>query len=236
MRPTKKPRLSPHGSAPNSVEHFLGSHVESSFTDEQRAYVGLCVAGLNKLARGESLRPKAGSVLSLSEDIQARFLGDTKARMHFAQSTAESAVGLYVRFGAMYPNLTPALKAMLTAGGLSGTEIALRDTCWFLRSALHGRQVTESPHLSPVATKWNFTRVHPTNIPAMPYEVWCPGEAAAKSIIRQAGYAAVALAAQPDAIEGYNPDYDIGSWDFSHARRAIVHAVRDATAAAQQTS
>jgi hypothetical protein len=194
-------------------------HVESTFDAEQREYIALCVAGLNKLTRGEVLA-SAKKLPTLLDRIQGRFLADGSAHGLFRQSVAESTISLFDQFGAEYPNLTPALEGMARIAGVEGAIIAIGKSGELLRVVQDERKARATQHplpdlrFVPNLTGSSFMLTHNTKqwsdeLPeGGPYEIWCLGEAFARSIIRNAGDAALKLAQVPGVIEEYKPAQD----------------------------
>jgi len=209
-RPNKTPRA-PEPTFGN-CSRLPSYDVQSTFSQPQLAYVGLCIAGLNKLARGESLISGQNGMSPLKEQIQARFLGDTGSHMRFGRSVADSAVAIFDRFGELYPNLTPAMEAMGRTGGSEGADIAVGQAHRYLEIVLNGGpEALNSEHLAPGASARRFTGQHPYYADERTHEVWCPGEAVGKSIIREAGKAALVLAETAgvrDRYDSYADAYD----------------------------
>src|SRR5216683_5155835 len=90
----KKPRIVARHYG-DSQDHQSRYHIESSFNPDQLAYVGLCVAGLNKLARGGNFLHKEANLPTLSNQIQSRFLSHAGTRLRFGDSVAASTVSLF---------------------------------------------------------------------------------------------------------------------------------------------
>jgi|GEM_PF-2489024 len=211
------------------------THVESSFTAQQQAYIGLCVAGLHKLARGEVLRTADPAPLPLSEQVQLRFLGDTATRFWFDRSLANSTAAVFEDFGTLYPNLTPALGAMYYNGAVvEGITLAITDAQYVYTQLLKGKP-TQSFRLGPDASSHFFTG-RPLQQDSTSHEVWCPGEAFAKTILRQAGQAATALAENPEVIAVHEVLFENHSTRILEIRSAISASIENAIMRAEPTS
>lgn len=202
-RDNRSPRF-PFDEMLASVHPAVGYNVQSTFTNGQRAYVGVTIAGLTKLLQGEVLLPSLGVQVSFPRDIENNFCTQDAAPS-FTTAIRRSVVGLYDRFGVLYPNLTPALNAMSRTGGTEGAGIALTSSYNMLDKALRGVPVLDRiAHVAPGASARSFTSANPPHKEKKSHEVWCPGEAVAKGIIRSAGKAAVALADKPDVQHIYS--------------------------------
>jgi len=185
-----------------------GHHVESSFTAEQRLYIGATVAALVKFARGELVYSKDERVMSLSDDIQSRFRGEGQSdtAMHFPLSLVGATLSYYSRFCQMYPNVTPALEATLRAGGYAGTVVALERAEDELCIALGIEWLKREKEENSLRSAYHFTGTHDRDEPT--HEVWCLGESLGRGIITQAGRAAVELAKIPGIEAHHDPIYD----------------------------
>lgn len=193
VRPQKKPRPMPS----ENPRVRTATHVESSFNESQQAYVGLCIAGLNKLARGEVLGATDAAPLPLGERIRSRFVGDTALHGQFSRSLLSSTAAVFEDFGALYPNLTPALDAMYRGGAIvDGTVLAMADVHSIYMGMLGGVSPIYD-RLGPDATGDFFTG-RPSVYSPTSHEIWCPGEAFAKTIVRQGAQAAAALVQAPE--------------------------------------
>lgn len=185
--------------------HPSAKLVESSFTEPQNEYVRITFEALTKMAKGkvygepdETVKPFHERVL---EHLQT---GD------FHEAIYTSTVGLYEDFCDRYPNLMPAFDAIHTAGGLIGIATLIPQTTL---------DVFNSPECPIKRSKKDliemFTQEHGPEdslsaIDPQPYQVWCAGEAFAKTLIRESHEAAIQA-----QKEGLNPRYPASSMDWA---------------------
>lgn len=166
--------------------------------------MAISIAGLNKLVRGELLVPHKEQPGRFSEKVVADVLAQDPKRISFGGAVARRVLGLYDDFGTYYPNLLPALSAMVRTGGSDGSDIAVSASENMLSAAIQGKDpLDSSEYLAAGASAYKFSIIHPYARNEKTHEVWCPGEAVAKSIIRESGRAALTLAAIPDITAAY---------------------------------
>lgn len=229
IRAHKTPHATRTGSSPP------GYHVESSFTELQHAYLGLCVAALTKLAQGEVIGGVGPEQPSLNVQIQSRFLGETALQLLFAKSVVSSTATLFESFGSLYPNLTPALDAMCKTGAaVEGAALAVLASQELLGQALDKRE-SHITYLAPQATRGSFTGVHPLFSEQKSYEIWCPGEALGKTIMREVGMAASVLAETPGVQEAYDLYNDVFTVGVPEIRRQIEEGMQRAISSARSS-
>lgn len=203
---------------PNSIrvvyerpEHY---RVESSFSPEQKPYIGMTIALLNILARGEQRgvtnTEDADSPLpTFSQRLTEHFLRQPAETASFGAAFESATLDLLEEFGRQHPNLTPALAAMMQVAGVEGLNFTKRLVRNFLKDGLNSKLPPESPRetLGYIADPSNFVAGHVVdNI--LEYEVWCSGESLAKTLMRQARRSARGLARNPSIAKTYNPDQD----------------------------
>jgi hypothetical protein len=196
VRVTKKPRANRPSGLP--LERLPRYGVESTFNKQQFAYVAVSIAALNKLLRGEVMQPHVAAPKPFAQGVIADFMEQDRGNLSFGRALSRNALRLYDDFGMAYPNLLPALKAMSRTGGAEGTAIAVAASREMLCVAISGADPLEdAAYLDRGASAYRFTLAHPYCIDEKTHEVWCPGEAVGKRIIREAGKAAVTLAGMP---------------------------------------
>lgn len=198
-----------------SVKLLTDYHVRSEFTDEQNGYIAVCMGGLLKLVHGKLLvsGPVKTPPRSFSEHVQSHFLGEGEEHMKFFQSVGSAAVDLFDDFGIYHPNLMPALKAMSSAAGIDGMQLAIYETSRFLTFTIDDRSIPRSDAAAS-ATRERFTGVHPgptlwSQAGGTVHEIWCSGQAVATGIISAAADAATTLAAIPAVRQHYDNIADL---------------------------
>lgn len=235
-RPDQRPRATRITSKHKPPQ---GLHVESTFNEAQREYIGLCVAGLNKLTRGEIFLSTT-QLPTLTNRIEQHFLEDGSAKYLFRRSVALGTIEVFDAFGLQYPNLTPALAGMTTVAGKQGTILAVQKSGELLEFALKQQQGDTIQHLVPELAgnnfyaRRNYGRADGKPL-AKPLEIWCLGEAFARSIIRSAGEAALKLANVPGVGDLYSPSQNFVSafdpWIGDQVEASVQRSLEAAQAA-----
>jgi hypothetical protein len=189
-----------------------GYHVESSFSDERRAYVGATIAALNTLAQGRVISQGDSRIPDLSALIEHHFRRLPPSKARFSNAITASLVDLYTEVGQFYPNLTPALAPMLKAGGIEGTKSALTPSVHFFDQAITGEfdRNTAKAYLEKLFSRPSFRGGHSGRDSSVnEYEIWCSGVSFGKTIMRQAQEAALRLAEDTTVRESYNSAFDL---------------------------
>jgi len=152
-------------------------HRESSFTDEQRIYVGATSAALNMLAQGRLLgnTQNETQVPGFSQRIQTNFQ-KASPNNHFGDAIMESTLDLYTDFANHYANLTPALDALSQVAGIEGTAMVILGSYGALNNALTGELTEETIKQSGqyIVANENFVGLHPLDSDVKDYEIALP--------------------------------------------------------------
>lgn len=185
----------------NATQPTTTFHRESSFTDEQRPYVGAAIVALNTLAQGRLVGKQQDVPLpNFSQRVATRFRNDPPEN-HFGEAVMEATLDLYEDFGNHYPNLTPALNALSRVAGIEGTGIVLIESHGSLNRAITGELTEETIRQSYILDSENFVGLHPLHSEIKAYEIRCAAEALAKTLIRETNRAALTVANDEDIFE-----------------------------------
>jgi hypothetical protein len=213
-------------------------HVEMSFTEEQRSYVVTVLSLMGTLATGKVLGHPEISTPSLAERIEENY----KRRVgngRFYAAVLKSDLDLLEEFKDRYGNLKPAVDALLRVAGAEGMSTAISNCTDFAYDA-ELLQSTEEQLINhdKLTDRTNFVIAHPLNLGpidfSLKYEVWCSGEAFAKTLISQAAKAGVSLAKGTHLLDGFPPQTGIEGFDDSiitAIRMKVKHLVEDASLA-----
>lgn len=199
-------------------------HVEMTFSEDQRGFVAATTRRLADLANGKVFTPNLERVPPLSQGIGEYFLEGRWRDASFTESLLDATVDVFDDFAHYYPNLMPAFDAMTRVAGIEGTQVAILRAapmlCWALSGDLN-RENIESFRAEKVDhNEFVFPHLLGEGKP-LAYEIWCPGENFAKSIVHQAKLAALALT--EIAFEGRN--YYVHEFDFHKDIVPIQHGL-----------
>lgn len=185
-------------------ENFApGYRLESSFDPVQRGYAFAALHCLDEIALGRSPVGEAASYRAL---VKNNVLSGKEG---FRAALYQADIDLLKHFGVLHPNLMPAMRAVYLLAGFQGLTEAVNSSEDFLRMAYMGEMsetnITEVQenllaHYRFVGAKKGVT---PKSLSRSDggfsaddpyiYEIRCLGELAAKTLIKESGYAAIEL-------------------------------------------
>lgn len=182
----------------------------SVFTPEQKPYVMTALTYLNALALGEPYGEIDRSGVPFSQRVEQVFTSRDNPK--FGEVVADSIFGLIQEYKIRYPNLTPALQASYTGGGIGGTRMVVEGT----KRSLSKAKTTNTDDLgvlSPFTDK-SFVhladpKVNEEGIYISDYEVKCKGMVFAVTLVDQVNIAAINLAHSP-----VSKSYDVSREEF----------------------
>jgi hypothetical protein len=208
--------------------------VEMSFTPDQQEYVQATVSAMNSLLHGRTLPDgKPGPEVSFAERIKQDFLNQEPTAASFDAAVYRSLLGTLRDLCDQYPNMGPAFKMFFCdqKAGAAGMHEAFVRSKGLLEVALEGgvdaRGATD--HSRSLHSLENFSLDHHVDRRCV-YEVWCPAESAARSVIVQAGKAAYSLSTIPRVVATYDTQNDPLSKYFDDLPQQLRSLVAGATA------
>ncbi len=225
-----------------------GYHRESTFSPTQCAYVGATAMALDRIAQGRPLVPSPADALPFASRIVNHFLAGQPEPGNFDSSLATSILDVYSAFIRQHPNLIPALGAMSTVAGITGTQQAFDASRLFFANSTDNDITTAREAIAEESAEYLVGSPHyaaPHNT-TDPYEVWCSGAAFAKSLVSGAGYAALTLLGTPNIQSTSRGPYAVKpdllqeeltlmvQTAVSSSRAAAVHAPRTIRARAKR--
>lgn len=192
-------------------------HRETSFSPEQRPYVGITIAALTILARGE-YRSTGGETgpppPRFSERID-KYLQeqDPDAKVNFELAFDYALLDLLQDFGRQYPNLTPALSAILHAGGFQGLAVTSTHAWIRFYKLFEGDPPPTDDirkKLGSIAQPADFVGAHVVG-EQVEYDVYCSGRALATALLKQADYSITTfMAANSNRLDELKKQFDSG--------------------------
>lgn len=191
-----KPHYSP-GDSSNEIPTSLDYHVEASFSQVQRRFIYQAVLLLDRLARGTQTDDTSYTTLVI-ENFQRQ-----KTSPRYATALTQSIIELLAEFRAEHPNYTPALEALMAAGGALGIQHALNKEKHALASVLRGFLTQENKGIYRMPEEADFVGQGPRDMSGLYaeplsdsylYEVWCLGRQFAQTLIKESREAAFHLA------------------------------------------
>ena len=198
-------------SSANYIRNSADYHVESSFNREQRMYVSQTMSFLDALVQGKLIANTAQAPVNLAQRVSEHFLGQEKTNQSFQLALVAGTLDVLSDFQKFYPNLMPALLALMTLGGSSGTAIAIEKQKSGLENAISGKLEVDSQ----MVEDRSFVGQNPRDPIGLPmyndtfeYEVWCSGKAFANALMEQYAQAALLLVQMPQVHENYQAEPD----------------------------